>query len=746
MSSVDFLFREPPHEGHPVDFVFGVDICYPDWLEQRGDELEIGFDCCGEPQDNDWSEVVGTSLVLDAREDSTCAPGWASVDDVVELACPGGDIILDLPVCDLDSPNLWHEQPGGDLKIDFNCCGAEEATLNLGIFRATEGLELQVSLSPERQFIIDLYDGAAALLELNTRPIAQLRPEAYDGAELTPSLSTVAGVPVLWQEGGELFAVLSTLPAALLEAPAYTGETLDAVLQKNLLLPADAYTGEQATGDLTTEPYQGFVVPAYTGEELQVAVEFITGFQIPVFTGETVTSSLASTASFNAGAYAGETMFTVLDSRPASFIVAEAYEGASLVASLATSGYNFGQIFVEIGEQAGADFTNNPQIGFQFNAYAGETALLPVMSWAANLGIINFSEGASGVVNSLDAQENILVSHGETLGASIATEDTFVLYGYDGAVSEMVLKVAPSEPIGQFNFHTGEQTVCQLAVLRAIPLAVTFYDSYTVHAGINASTWFDLDVSCCSSHEPPVQDMHRIELNEAEFSDQRFDGDKIRINIDMQTQPRFRFDFHVGETMVGLDADPYLRGFNAWSGEQASFNLEAVIDFALCPGNFIPDGDNVYVELDFNDEGQCKSDFAFEGQRFDGDMQIFQNYQPRMTEGQSMVFDLTFQTPWRVNFLAGEHFSMASNSVLDPIGHHGETMGVVFYEPPIIGAHGETLEATLIIKYDVKFNEVGCLENEYMPTDENGDPIEDLFNTVPVELDRYQHDIKGACE
>jgi hypothetical protein len=44
------------------------------------------------------------------------------------------------------------------------------------------------------------------------------------------------------------------------------------------------------------------------------------------------------------------------------------------------------------------------------------------------------------------------------------------------------------------------------------------------------------------------------------------------------------------------------------------------------------------------------------------------------------------------------------------------------------------------------FLEDGCLDNEYIWQDENGDPIPEKFNPVPVELDPYQHDIKARCQ
>jgi hypothetical protein len=45
----------------------------------------------------------------------------------------------------------------------------------------------------------------------------------------------------------------------------------------------------------------------------------------------------------------------------------------------------------------------------------------------------------------------------------------------------------------------------------------------------------------------------------------------------------------------------------------------------------------------------------------------------------------------------------------------------------------------------VTFLELGCLDNEYIPIDEDGDPIPDLLNPVPVELDTYMHEIKAKC-
>ena len=107
--------------------------------------------------------------------------------------------------------------------------------------------------------------------------------------------------------------------------------------------------------------------------------------------------------------------------------------------------------------------------------------------------------------------------------------------------------------------------------------------------------------------------------------------------------------------------------------------------------------------------------------------------------------ELTLRDAWVLLAYTGET-ARVSNPEMELNTRTGESMALSFYVPPIIGATGEHVEASLTTIYEVVFLEDGCLDNEYIWQDENGDPIPEKFNPVPVELDPFQHDLKARCQ
>ena len=113
--------------------------------------------------------------------------------------------------------------------------------------------------------------------------------------------------------------------------------------------------------------------------------------------------------------------------------------------------------------------------------------------------------------------------------------------------------------------------------------------------------------------------------------------------------------------------------------------------------------------------------------------------------GEHLFFDLDVPQRWHFEFWNGEHLFYPSEAEFDPNIGHGETMECQLYIEPIEFPHGEFMETKLVIQYEVKLKEQGCLDNEYIPLDEHGDPDWSKFQNVPIEGDQYQHDIKAEC-
>ena len=587
-------------------------------------------------------------------------------------------------------------------------------------------------------------------ITFNTYPSILMSANGYEGQTLSGGLYTSSFLAVSYQIGETLTAALDTRPSQFMVVTFDAGETLAASIITHRLFPITFQIGEQIAGELTTEPYEGIQSVFAVGESLTASVDATPGFIIRMYAGEEVAAMVNTSATFPMTFTAGESLSVVMYQAQYWNPEPTAYVGETMTSGFSVGRFSLGVIVAETGEELKADLKTNEKAQLVANGQHGETATVSI-SWAANLGNTNFYHGTTAVVDTIEFDSLYRAYEGARLDVTFATQTTMPGAAFDGARLNIDLKTGPSEPLGRLNaWHGEEHTVQTLALLKAVFLGVTFYNSYMFHVGAPyIGTFMDMDSGCCSNHYPGQQDFHKIEMNDAEFGDQKFDGDRIRATVDFQTQPRFRFNFTHGETLRAVEDNTFLIYPRVNTGETMRVSLESNhINFPLCPVNFIPDGDNVYVELDYIDDTSCYADYFHTGETFAvHSFQVNQNFQERYYEGARMDMELTMRDgAWLLLSYTGEQVRWYNPAEAETRMYTGEQARVDFYVPPIIGATGEHVEASLTTIYEVVFLEDGCLDNEYIGQDENGDPIPEKFNPVPVELDPYQHDLKAKCQ
>lgn len=752
----------------------GGQNCPPDWTPAP--PIEVEFTTCCDFSGN-WNDIPGDGIILEAVND------WIDID--------GGDLILETPI---SCPPDWIDQPGDQLAAEFTCCesGGDKEPVPLGTAVAYEGSSFGGDFTSDKLIGGSAFDGAhlsgvltapqnitfpvvfdagetanVALrtamvipanfytgeqlpnITFNVYPSILMSANGYEGQTLTGGLYTSSILAVSYQIGETLTAALDTRPSQFMVVTFDAGETLATSIITHRLFPITFQIGEQIAGELTTEPYEGIQSVFAVGESLTASVDATPGFIIRMYAGEEVAAMVNTSATFPMTFTAGESLSVVMYQAQYWNPEPTAYVGETMTSGFSVGRFSLGVIVAETGEELKADLKTNEKAQLVANGQHGETATVSI-SWAANLGNTNFYHGTTAVVDTLEFDSMYRVYEGARLDVTFATQTTMPGAAFEGARLNIDLKTGPSEPLGRMNaWHGEEHTVQTLALLKAVFLGVTFYNSYMFHVGAPyIGTFMDMDSGCCSNHYPGQQDFHKIEMNDAEFGDQKFDGDRIRATVDFQTQPRFRFNFTHGETLRAVEDNTFLIYPRVNTGETMRVSLESNhINFPLCPVNFIPDGDNVYVELDYIDDTSCYADYFHTGETcVVHSFQVNQNFQERYYEGARMDMELTLRDAWVLLSYTGEQVRWYNPAEAETRMYTGEQARVDFYVPPIIGATGEHVEASLTTIYEVVFLEDGCLDNEYIWQDENGDPIPEKFNPVPVELDPYQHDIKARCQ
>mgnify|MGYP003541953827 FL=1 len=620
----------------------------------------------------------------------------------------------------------------------------------LGLVDVYAGENTYGALSLTAQFSLDVYAGANVFADVIPSTEFTPSPEFHDGSELTVDrLSTLPTFVIDFYSGEyNTNPTFDVHPAITLGyVYLYMGENGTADVEKYTFVGADHRSGEYTSLDLEIEPYEGLQSQLLSGEYAEVEVQITPGFIFSLPVGETANvDALGTTVILFPTAYTGEVFTPALTDNPPWNPTFDFTDGATFDPFLNLGSSSFGAVQVYTGGVLEATVDTRPGSPFEFSILEGQTANL-AMSFAQNLGATEAYEGITLIPETIEFDELWKMFDGATASISMATSDAMTPSGYEGAYAVASVDVRPSEPLGHFDAREGVLTsLGAIAALKAVYMSVNFADSYMFQAGLPyLGSYFDLDVSCCTDHDPGQQEIHSIEMNHAPFPDEHYDGDRVRIDADLSTNVRFSFDFKTGETASNVDTVPYILGVGSRHGESLTVDLESVINFALCPGNFIPDGDNIFVELDFNDSSDCEAHYIRAGESFTiGTLEASQNFQPAMYAGETAFVSITIEDGLYFVFRTGETLILPVE--LGGASYEGASMRFSFYEPPIIAAHGEHVESDLVIKYDVRFEEVGCLDNEFIYQDENGDPIPEKFNPVPVELDPYQHDIRAICQ
>lgn len=725
----DLVFGLPRDPGPPHDLFFGrpyVEPCDPDWEDLDGLSVDVNFATCETPTPDTNAESFT----------------WSNADATTD---PGPSEVNFSWVYDGD----WTEYPGNEVFVDFDCCDGEQPPVVIGLIDLVVGEVLDGELTRFLLFDPTFHEGATAFAAVEAPEAIFFDPSFYEGASVgIDNLETTIVLDVSVHTGEFMSAVVLDAPSEPIGIlRGYDGPTMFAAVEKFTFVGTDHYTGETMFAEVEDDPYEGIVGDMYEGSTAEAEVQVSPGFIAPMYTGETgQIDNLATDATLAPNAYVGEFMSAVVQDSPPWYPEFNFYEGAALTPTLNFGDFAIGFFPGHTGETLTAVVADRPAETLSFTMYEGASGTFD-MSLAANLGVIDARDGATVTADTIDFDEIWQMYDGATMVGDVSTEDTMSPNAYSGETATASVTDFPSEGMGTFRAYDGAALESgPLTALVAVFLSVNFVDSYMFQAGLPAlGSYFDLDVSCCTDHDPGQQDIHHIELNHAPFPDEHYHGDRVKIDADLSTNQRFSFNFYTGETASTVDNVPYILGANSFDGAAASFNFESEVNFRLCPGNFIPDGDNVVVELDFTDNEDCDANYARTGESLELTyLEANQNFQPGKFTGETMIFDLFVPTDQlSLRAYAGETMSLPTE--FDPTFRTGESAAFQFYEAPIVGAHGEYMEADITIRYEVRFDEVGCLDNDFIYQDENGDPIPEKFNPVPVELDPYQHDILARC-
>lgn len=579
--------------------------------------------------------------------------------------------------------------------------------------------------------------------DLTTRLAINPVPSAQEGAEVTWQITVAQTFAPNYWDGSEATAALTTIVNTGMLAPVYEGAEVSFTLYNVPGFILQVADGAESVVDLSASYSLG--AQALEGSEGILGLDTRPNIQFtPNFwDGSEVVVDLSTTTTFSFESDDGAEAVTDITLRPAAPMILQAWEGGEF-----TSFLNAGrQNFIFNGYEGAAfvgDFTASPAPAIALQANDGSSAAINI-SWAINLGEFDFADGTAVHIDIIDINPIINAWEGSEVELDLATEYNFPQNYFDGGEVTLDLSLRPSEGMGNFIAWDGAGfQFGALATLISASMHVTYYNSWVVRGDIDSGTDFDLTTDACCGPRDPTSGY--IDMGLAEAPDWHYYGYKQIFTVDLSCRPRFSAHAYDGSTLTSKDYSAYFT-FNFFDG--ASSNVAGVDQFMhvrLCKGNFIPNADNVVVELTTVDTEDCEANFAYEG----GIMScvLENNIQDTLLSymGSNMTFDIGFETGWSAQAWDGAWARVLNPEVPLNTEADGVTVSFTFYEPPILGFEGAICSVEkLTTEYDVEFLEVGCLENEYIPTNENGDPEPELARRTPMEMDPFYHEIKARC-
>lgn len=771
-NQIEFKFKSPHKtvSGNNLDLAWHCPVvildCQEKWHDFAGDQIDLDFDARfisgleGDQIDFDFKcETGGPSedvilgyisgfdgassnsnlqetFILNAFDGSTFIPNVEFINIYLDQTYyEGAWVNLNLSA----SPQLYPLARDG-AALAAILTPATYTTLPFNLF---DGSVVVIDIATKITFDFDFGDGSTLVTDLYTRPptnpaanvadgavgIASIQisrnfaPTALDGAVGTFDLDYVhnEGMPADAFDGAEGIANLQIEPG--FEPTALEGAEAIASLAAAYGLGVQSYQGTEVTFDLTLRPNIQFVPAFFEGAEGNLNLATSTTFEFEVDDGSVFVADFTP--------------------RAPVLLAPNALDGAAL-ASFLNAGSISLHFFGYEGAAFTADFTPAPQPAIALQAADGARGDVTI-SFAQNLGNFNFLEGGRGTILVLDENPLIFAYEGTSLEAELATETTVPNEYSDGAVAVLDLNIRPSEGMGLFRTWVGEELQFgALATLRSATFSVLFRNSWVTQADIDSGTGFDLTTDACCG---PRDNTGHVEMSFAEAPDWHYYGYKQIFTVDLSCRPRFSANMFEGSTLTSKDYSKY---FNFDFADGAQSNLVAFdqdILVRLCKGNFIPDGDNVVVELISTDTEDCEVNFGYEGAEMFCVLE--NNVQDTLLtfEGAHMDAILTVPTNWYFNFWDGAHLSIHNFPAEMQVNmRDGAAATFRFAEQLWSGFEGAQFTiGSLTTEYDVEFLEVGCLDNEFIPTNENGDPEPELAHTVPMEFDPFYHELKARC-
>jgi hypothetical protein len=546
------------------------------------------------------------------------------------------------------------------------------------------------------------YDGEYSDCLLTDNPFDQLESDNYDGEYSNASLKVSAYFTINNYDGEYSDCNLTDVPAPSMYPIGYDGEYSDCTMNVTFALYPIGYDGEYS--DCTMNVTFALYPIGYDGEYSDC---YFTNnppdlFDIYYYDGEYVDFELNTSTSFGVKNYDGEYSNVVDIYTPPP-------------TSMHPIGYDGEYVYFELDEDL-----------FYFRNYDGEYS-----DCTMNVTFALYPIGYDGEYSDC------------YLGTS---ESMYFDFIFDGDVSKILeLYVHPGEDF-EFDIHDGDN------LFSSIPLDVELYPISI----ISSESMYDVERNfnfCNTTKEvSPVGDSVIFDSWESDRKWYGLCGPKVddEFSLVFSTNQRMSIDFYDGDLFYTSDYHillaPQLIQDDAIN---ITTIFESNVNFRFCPGYLIPSGDNVNFDFSAEIYRDCFGWFVIDGESVNCSLSVPPGLSAIIYDGDIATSDIIVPGKWVLYANDGEMFNWI-NLEFVALANDGDYCDIEFERRAYLIKDGE-----YAMTFDLRTSSPGikwitpqneCLLNEYVPTDEYGDP--DLsYDYVPnaIEYRMFWTRLNAKC-
>nr|DAR80581.1 MAG TPA: hypothetical protein [Caudoviricetes sp.] len=562
---------------------------------------------------------------------------------------------------------------------------------------------------------------------------------ADDGEHGSASILADSIIRAIAHDGDAGESELKTIATARIDAPLYDGDNTSISLIRSIIVDGSVYDGDATSIDKLEYPKTVKIddATAHDGENTSISLDTIKpllsdGSVADGESGRIASIVFAAYARLALGAYDGDGTIVDLFVPPAkNKLDLQAHDGETASATIEKSKRN--------------PFEKSSFLGYEGERGVASSASFAVFSFGAD-------DGSSVTTTEFFKDEGSLwrVHDGEytpltplNIHSKLWPRDA-----YDGDRAEIIIKEKPPERLDG-TIYDGDGTWMTLERLLHVKLR-----PYNATDGELAQFSFDdtnMDstiFSLCRACAPWIACQTVIQYERGvppwEYSSDLAEKTEMILAL----ENRLYLNGHDGEQATGFlfEVNNSLGHFYGYDGELMKSDIwrDKGLDFDSTVTQ--PDGGKTDIDLSQDDPRAQDANNARDGEYSIALLATIQSCYPFGLDGENTEVALDiFKWPKAYD---GENTAMILATTVWLIPHEapdGEEGGQELPDPPLQAYDGESTSAILEMIFETYFKETGCVDNEYIPRDERGEPDYKNATTAAIEFERFEYSLKGGC-